>query len=166
MTRTQADYRRLKESSTPTFNLPDETMDDLSTTTPTVDKVSRRSNRKTKKPVAKPVVDRKQNFLTLKPLLQSKHKRPKNFKLFKESSLHWNSSINSMFKEYEIAQHKGADQDVDTDDDNIEFGRSQLLDDLRKQISNFQTDEQYAVRNIRNTTMFKHIEGIQFLTLD
>ena len=116
--------------------------------------------------MVKPVNDRKENFLTLKPLLQSKFKRPKHFKVFKESSLPWNTSITHMFKEYELNQHKGADQDVDTDDDNIEFGREQLLGDLRKQIHNYQTDEQYAVRNIMNTTMFKHVEGIQFLTLD
>lgn len=138
--------------------------DDLSTTTPSIDTVTV-SQRKAKKLKAKVVLDRKLNYLTLKPLQQApKTKKPRNFKLFKESSLPWNDSITTMFKEYERKQHKGADQDVDTDDDNIEYGKSALLDDLRLQVTKYQTDEQYAVQQIRNTTLFKEFQGgLQFM---
>ena len=64
-----------------------------------------------------------------------------------------------MFKEYEKTQHKGADQDVDTDDDNIEYGKSSLIDDLRKQIKLYQADAEYAIKQINNITMYKPKEG-------
>lgn len=64
-----------------------------------------------------------------------------------------------MFKEYEKTQHKGADQDVDTDEDNIEYGKSSLIEDLRKQIKLYQADAEYAIQQINNITVYKPKEG-------
>ena len=114
--------------------------DDLSTTLETL------SEKKVKKQKAKQVVDKKLNYLTLKPLEQSKSKKPCNFKIYKESNLPWKESITSQFKEYERNKHRGADQDVDTDDENIEYGRLSLLEDLQNQIFLFQANEQHAIQ--------------------
>jgi len=39
-----------------------------------------------------------------------------------------------------MLKHQGADQDCDTDEENLEYGRSQLLDELRSAISEYQKD--------------------------
>lgn len=114
------------------------------TFTTTATAVTRKGRKTGKKKAKAPVIkDLKTNFVTLKPQKQMQGKSQR-FNLYKEKSLPWGQDIENMFKEYEASQHKGADQDVDTDEDNLDYGRSTLLSDLKKAVNRYQTDPDFA----------------------
>ena len=57
--------------------------------------------------------------------------------------------VNDRNQKFERQNHQGADQDVDTDEDNMKFGMSQLKLELSQAISDFQKGSD-AISQINN----------------
>jgi len=92
----------------------------------------------------------KHKIIELKSLKNRVKVSKVKFLLIQETDLPFATSIKTQFKKNEQLKHSGADQDVDTDEDNVIFGKDSLLAELRLAILSYQKDGKDALSQITN----------------